>query len=243
MATEFNSFHVKILRSNRPPFRSGHSNVRPAQVINLITRLNLSSKPFRNRKLPYAFAAVIVVLAFAGLLFGYARYRSVKAENETGRQTIIELERQISELRAKGERVRKNLSPVEKELMIAGHKLVATKQFGWSRLLYELERVMPRDVSASRINVNDVFKDGDRVVADLEFAVVSRNYTSVLAMIERMNESGVFRASLRGQDLQETDRVKYSEYTLLLIYRPSAGLSLNPPGGVAVGATRGGADD
>lgn len=208
----------------------------------MIRRLNLSSRPFRNRKPVYTLAAVIVLVAFVGLLFGYSRYQSVKVENETGRESIEELEKEIRELRAKGESVRKSLSPAEKELMVAGHKLVANKEFGWSRLLYELERVLPRDVSASRINVDNVFKDGDRVVAELEFAVVSRNYTSVLGMIKRMNESGVFRASLRGQDLQETDRLKYSEYTLLLIYRPSAGFAANPETSTDVAAGANGGD-
>lgn len=209
-------------------------------MIALISRLNLSSRPFRNRKLPYALSAVMVLLAFVGLVFGFSRYKNVEAENETGRVSIRELEKEITDLRAKGDSVRKFLSPAEKELMVAGHKLVATKEFGWSRLLFELEQVLPRDVSASRISVDNVFKDGDQVAAELELAVLSRNYASVLGMIGRMNQSGIFRASLRAQDLQETDRLKYSEYTLLLIYRPSAGYSTSPATDVATTGTVGG---
>jgi len=44
-------------------------------------------------------------------------------------------------------------------------------------------------------------------------------------MIEQMNNSGVFQAELRGQDLQKTERSTYTEYTLRLIYSPTYRLS------------------
>jgi Tfp pilus assembly protein PilN len=170
----------------------------------------------------------MILLALFGGLFGVSKYRAVAAENIAGDVSVEELEKELSELKKKGESVRQSLSPAQKELMIAGHKLVANKEFGWSRLLYDIERVLPGDVSASRIGVENVFKEGGAVSAELEFGVLSRNYTSVLSMIQRMNNSGIFRASLRGQDLQEDDQQQYTEYTLLLTYRPGAGFTANP---------------
>ena len=40
-------------------------------------------------------------------------------------------------------------------------------------------------------------------------------------MIDNMNNSGVFKAELRGQDLQKTERLTFTEYTLHLIYVPN----------------------
>ncbi len=208
----------------------------------MITKLNLSSYPFRNRRLPYLLAGVMVFLALVGGLYSVVRYRSVSNENAAGEVAIKALESEIAELRSKGDKVQKSLRPDQRELMIAGHKLVATKEFGWSRLLYDIERVLPTDVSASRISVENVFKDGDTVSAELEFAVFSRNYVSVVNMIQRMNQSGIFRASLRAQDLQEGARLKYSEYTMLLTYRPSAGFSANPTTDVAAAGNEGGTE-
>jgi len=182
----------------------------------------------------------MTVLALFGGVFSIAKYRSLSTQNIEGNAAAAELERETSELKLKGEKVQQSLSPAQKQLMIAGHKLVATKEFGWSRLLYDIERVLPSDVSASRISVENVFKDGNSVAAELEFAVVSRNYTSVLNMIERMNSSGIFRANLRGQDLQEGDRIVYSEYTMLVTYRPSAGFSSSQTSDVASAGERGG---
>lgn len=200
----------------------------------MVSRLNLSSNPFRNRTLPYLLAALILFAALISAVYSIANYRSVSAEIASGKGTISEQEEKIKTLEARGEKVRKSLSGDEKALLVAGHKIVANKEFGWSRLLYDIEKVMPRDVSASRISVENVFKSENRVSADLEFSVISQNYSSVLRMIDRMNNSGIFRASLRSQDLQETDRLNYSEYTLLLSYRPSAGFAANPGTDVAV---------
>lgn len=208
----------------------------------LITKLNLSSHPFRNRRLPYLLSGAMVFFALVGGLYSVTIYRSVSNQNTAGNVAIKELEAEIAELRGKGEKVQKSLSPQQRELMIAGHKLVATKEFGWSRLLYDIERILPADVSASRISVENIYKEGGTVSAELEFAVLSRNYVSVVNMIQRMNESGIFRASLRSQDRQESERQQYTEYTMLLTYRPSAGFSTTPATDVASAVTEGGAE-
>ena len=124
-------------------------------------------------------------------------------------------------------------SPDQKALFIASHKLVANKSFGWSRLFADLEAVLPGSVSASRIEVQNIYKDGERIKAELEFAVLSRDYPAVMEMIQRMNNSGIFQAELRGQDLQKNERITFTEYTLQLFYTPAYGYSPAPPTQVA----------
>lgn len=143
------------------------------------------------------------------------------------------MEEQLRELRGKGDLVQQQLSSEQRQLLVASHKLVANKSFGWSRLFADLEGVLPGSVSASRIAVENIFKDGDRVRAELEFGVLSRDYTAVMAMMEAMNNSGLFQAELRGQDLQKNERMTYSEYTLRLIYTPAYGYAAAPAGDVA----------
>ncbi len=82
---------------------------------------------------------------------------------------------------------------------------------------------MPGSVSASRIAVENIYNDGERVKAELDFGVLSRNYQGVMTMIANMNTSGVFQAELRAQDRQQNDRLTYTEYTLHLIYTPGYG--------------------
>jgi hypothetical protein len=58
---------------------------------------------------------------------------------------------------------------------------------------------------------------------------LSRDYQSVLTMIERMNGTGTFQADLRGQDLQKSEHFSYTEYTLHLVYRPVGGTAVSAP--------------
>ena len=201
----------------------------------MITKLNLSSHPFRNRTLPYVLSLVIVAFAVAGAVLSFAKLNSIRSENEIAKDQTEEMQTQLSDLNQKGELVQQQLSPQDQALLVAGHKLVANKNFGWSRLFSDLESVLPGSVSVSRIAVENIYKTADgRTQAELDFAVLSRDYQSVLAMIDRMHGSGAFQADLRGQDLQKSDHFTYTEYTLHLVYRPSGGYSVNTsPGDVA----------
>ena len=134
-----------------------------------------------------------------------------------------EMSEEIKELKSRGEEVQQQLTPDERNLLIASHKLVASKTFGWSRLFGDLEAVLPGSVSASRIVVENVYKDGDRVKAELDFAVLSRDYQGVMTMIANMHNSGLFQAELKSQDRQQNERLTYTEYTLRLVYTPAYG--------------------
>ncbi|MGI9055599.1 MAG: PilN domain-containing protein [Pyrinomonadaceae bacterium] len=201
----------------------------------MITKLNLSSHPFRNRTLPYVLSLLLVAFAVAGAVLSFARLNYIANENEIAKSQMQEMQTQLKELNQKGELVQQQLTPQEQALLIAAHKLVANKNFGWSHLFADLESVLPGSVSVSRISVENIYKTAEgRTQAELDFAVLSRDYQSVLTMIERMNNSGAFQADLRGQDLQKSEHFSYTEYTLHLVYRPSGSYSVDaPPSDVA----------
>ncbi|HEY0458303.1 MAG TPA: hypothetical protein VGC97_04065 [Pyrinomonadaceae bacterium] len=186
----------------------------------MITKLNLASRPFRNRTLPYLIALLLLAFSVGGAILCFAKLRDIHNQNEIVKTQIAEMETKVKDLNTEGEKVQQELTPDQRALLVGAHKLVANKSFGWSRLFSDLEQVLPANVSASRISVENIFKDGDRVKAELDFAVLSRDYQGVAQMIDNMNNSGVFKAELRGQDRQETDRLTYSEFTLHLIYTP-----------------------
>lgn len=195
----------------------------------MITKLNLSSKPFRNRTLPYVLSLFLLALAVAGVVLSFAQMRDARDQNERAKTQIKEMNAQIAELKNNGEKVQQELSPEQRALLIGAHKLIANKTFGWSRLFNDLERVLPGSVSASRISVENVYKDGDRIRAQLEFSVLSSNFQNVSVMIDNMNNSGVFQTELRGQDLQKNEHFSFSEYTFRLIYSPNYTYAPNTP--------------
>jgi Tfp pilus assembly protein PilN len=189
----------------------------------VITELNLSSNPFRNRTTPYLLSALVLLVSLIGILYCLSILRSNNATIEAAQNEVEQMQAEVARLKGEGEKVQQQLSPEQKELLVASHKLVANKTFGWSRLFADLESVIPGSVSASRIAVENIYRDGDRVKAELEFGVISRDYQAVMAMIGTMNNSGIFQAELRGQNLQTNQRLAYSEYTLHLIYTPAYG--------------------
>jgi Tfp pilus assembly protein PilN len=187
----------------------------------VITRLNLASEPFRNRNLPYILALLLLAISVAGSLFCFSTLRRNAELNAAARSEIEIAESEIKRLTGEGQKVQQELTPEQQQLLIAAHKLVANKQFGWSRLFADLESLMPGSVSASRISVENIHNDAGRIKAELEFSVLSRDHASVVNMIEAMNNSGLFQAELRGQDLQKSDSITYSEYSLWLVYSPA----------------------
>jgi Tfp pilus assembly protein PilN len=166
-------------------------------------------------------AVLMLAVSVAGALFCFSTLRTNAVRNNEYRTEIADMETEIQRLRGEGAKIQQQLSPDQQNLLIAAHKLVANKDFIWSRLFSDLESVMPGSVSASRIGVKNVYSQGDQIRAELEFAVLSSDYPSVMNMIDRMNNSGLFQAELRGQDLQKKNKFVYSEYTLRLIYTPT----------------------
>lgn len=195
----------------------------------MITKLNLSTHPFRNRVLPYLFASLLLVASAFGGVYSIAKLKENSDRNELLVKAIKQSEAEITTLKGEGEKVQQLLTPEQRSLLSASHKLVANKSFGWSRLFADLETVLPPSVSASRIGVENIYQDGDRLKAELELGVISRDYPAVMVMIERMNNSGLFLAELRGQDLQKGERITFTEYTFRVIYTPGYGFSSSPP--------------
>ena len=200
----------------------------------MITKLNLASHPFRNRTLPYLIALFLLGFAVSGAILCFAKLRDIGDNNEFTKKQITDIERQLKDLNDRGERVQQELPPGDRARLIGAHKLVANKEFGWSRLFADLESLLPGSISVSRIGVENVYKTANgRTQAELDFGVLSRDYQSVITMIGNMNQSGSFQASLRGQDLQKGETITYTEYTLHLIYTPRTGYSTAPASDVA----------
>jgi len=199
-----------------------------ASINNVITDLNLSTHPFRNRTTPYLLASLVLMISLVSAILLLAKLRDNSQKTEIAEKEVAEMRQEVASLKDEGTKVQQQLSPQQSELLVAAHKLVANKSFGWSRLFADLENVLPGSVSASRISVENIYRDGDRVKAELELGVLSRDYQSVMGMIGSMNASGVFQAELRGQNLQTNQHTVYSEYTLHLIYTPAYGYAASP---------------
>jgi len=171
-----------------------------------------------------ATAAMLFVALVSTVVF-LAWLRRNSNDNKIQAERIQLANSQIAELKSQGEAIQQEMTPPQRAQLAAAHRLIANKRFGWSRLFADLEAVLPNDVSASRIAVQNIYTSGDKIKAELEFSVLSHDYSSVSTMIQNMQNSGMFLAELKGQDLQKTDRSTFTEYTLRLIYSPTYSIS------------------
>ena len=189
----------------------------------MITNLNLATKPFRNRVLPYFLSALLLVIAGTVAIVCLAVLKQNSDAEKLLAAKITDRQSEISRLKGEGEKVQQQLTPDQKAILSASHKLVDNKMFGWSRLFADLESVLPPNVSASRIHVQNVFNDNGRIKAELDLSVLSKDYAPVKAMIDNMHNSGFFQAELRGQDRQQGEHMIFSEFSLRLVYTPGYG--------------------
>lgn len=184
------------------------------------SNLNLASKPFSNRLLPWALTAFILVVSLIGLVV-VVRLTTVAGSQAQSLQSEINSLRQKEQgLLKQAEAVKNDLSPEQQQAVPAAHQLVNRRSFSWSRLLVDLEASLPPNVRVSRIAVRDVTTQGNQTIAELDLAVFTKNPSTISEMISQMHEEGIFQSELRAQTLQKGRGESGTEYELYVVYRP-----------------------
>ena len=190
------------------------------------TNLNLASRPFNNRLLPWLLTFVVLLFSMIGLIF-VVRY-TVAANRQAAvvQADINNLRKQEQELLGAARKVKDSFSNEQLQALQGAHQLVDRKQFSWSRLLADLEASLPATVRVSRIAVRDVTAQSDQTGADLELVVFAKSSTSITDMIADMDRAGIFQAELRAQNLQKGRGESGTEYELFVVYRPRPGYAI-----------------
>ena len=191
----------------------------------MTSNLNLASKPFTNRLLPWLLTVVVLFVSIIGLLVVVHYTLQANRESEAIRVEINNLRTQEKGLLDDAKNVKALMTGEQLQALDAAHQLVDRKTFSWSRLLADLEAALPGTVRVSRIAVRDIGRQGDQTVADLELTVFAKNANVITAMIRDMDRAGIFQADLRVQNLQKGRGESGTEYELAVIYRPRAGYS------------------
>lgn len=187
------------------------------------TKLNLASKPFSNRSLPWVVTAVVVAVSLICLVYVVRATRQANAQASAVQADVNRLSSEERDLREKAQAVKNSLTPEQFQALGAAHTLVDRKHFSWSRLFADLESALPGNVRVKRIAVRDVATRGDETFAELELTVVAKASTTITDMIADMAGAGVFHAELRSQTLQRGRGEVGAEYELLVNYKPRAG--------------------
>jgi len=185
--------------------------------------LNLASKPFSNRLLPWMLTAVILFVSLVGLIIVIQLTTSINREVASKTASVNEMKQEEQLLMTKGEELKRQFTTDKQQALQSAHQLVDRKGFSWSRLFADLEGSLPDNVRVSRIAVRDITRQGDQTVADLDLVVFSKTSPNVIDMISEMNKNGIFHAELVNQNLQKGRGEGGSEFELVVIYRPRHG--------------------
>ena len=187
--------------------------------------LNLASRPFSNRIVPWALTVVILFVSLIGLLIVVQLTTTTRREADKVQAQITQLKQREQVLLEAAKTVQQSFTPEQQQALPAAHELVDRKSFSWSRLLADLESVLPANVKVSRIAVRDVTRAGGQTVAQLDLAVFATDPSTISQMMTDWQQEGVFQAELRVQNLQKGRGEKGTEYELAVTYRARSGYS------------------
>ena len=181
--------------------------------------LNLASKPFSNRLVPWALTVVILFVSLIGLIVVVRLTTNARNEARIAEAEINELKQREHDLLEKAKQMQQSLTPEQQQALPAAHELVDRKGFSWSRLLADLEASLPANVKVTRIAVRDIVKQADQTVAQLDLAVFAKDPATINSMISTMHKEGIFEAQILSQNLQKGRGEVGTEYELAVIYQ------------------------
>ncbi len=187
--------------------------------------LNLASKPFSNRILPWVLTALVLFVSLIGLVLVVRLTTTTRNEADRVQAEINQLKQQEQALLNTAKEVQNSLTVEQQQALPAAHQLVDRKGFSWSRLLADLESSLPDKVRVSRIAVREINKQGDQTIAQLDLAVFAKDAAIISTMISSMHQEGIFEAEIRNQNLQKGRGEAGTEYELFVIYRSRPGYS------------------
>jgi Tfp pilus assembly protein PilN len=192
----------------------------------VITKLNLSSNPFRNRALPWTVTAIVTLFSVVALVLIAKWTFDTNAKAQTTAGDVAKLKQEADDFNKRAEAIRSTLTPEQQRALKSAHTLVDRKLFSWSRLFADLESALPGNVRVTRIAVKGVRTQDGRPVTNLQLVVASKTAATVTQMIEDMERQGIFHAELVSQNSERGRGEAGQEYEMDVFYVPRAGMPL-----------------
>lgn len=184
--------------------------------------LNLASKPFSNRILPWTVTTIILFGSLVGLVVVFQLTTSARQEAGLLEAEINSLKKREHDLLDAAKAVKSSFTGDQQQALPAAHALVDRKAFSWSRLLADLETSLPNNVKVSRIAVREVSNQAGQTVAQLDMTVFTQNSATISEMISAMHREGIFQVEVRNQNLAKGRGESGSEFELFVVYRSRA---------------------
>ena len=184
----------------------------------MISRLNLASRPFRNRTLPWTTAVVVSLASLLAIAYVLTEGARARSQADASERTVAQLREERKLIEQQAAAVRQELPPDQAEVLEAAHALVGRKTFSWSQLFSDLESALPESVRVQRINVREVSQRAGQTRAELEMTVVGRSPDDVTNMMTEMSRLGSFAAMPVTENFKSERGERGYEWTLRVSY-------------------------
>ena len=106
--------------------------------------LNLASKPFSNRIVPWVLTVVILFVSLIGLIIVVRLTTNARNEARIAQAEINEMKQREHDALEKAKQMQQALTAEQQQALPAAHQLVDRKGFSWSKLLADLRRLCRR---------------------------------------------------------------------------------------------------
>ena len=191
------------------------------------TRINLSSRPFTNRRV-FWIVTVGVFLASISLLLWISaeKGRVIAKANEVrlridGQKLALE-EAKREEDRRKKEQQKTVITEKETMQLAAARQLIDRKAFSWNKMLADIEQYVPKQTRIVSIKVDGVFNSTEDVTASVQVKAIGATPAEMTEMMANLDKSdGLFTVGETGQEAA-TDTGE-TPFTLNLTYKRSRG--------------------
>lgn len=191
------------------------------------THINLSTRPFTNRRIFWIVLAVVYLASFWALLWMTDEKGRVLAK-ETELKQRIEGQRHATEL-AKSEQERR-ASEQQKVViteqqaieLASARQLIQRKSFSWNRMIGDIEDYVPKNTRIISIKVAEIISTGEDAVAKVEVKAAGTTPAEMTEMMLNIEKSGG-RFSVGDTQQDATAENGETPFTLNLIYKPMRG--------------------
>jgi hypothetical protein len=191
------------------------------------TTLNLSGRPFANRRLLYIAVASVLLISLWLYLWTISELGLVtaKANSATARvrdaQERLEKANQENEKNAKAEQ-QPPISDLERLELASARQLLARRDFSFNHLIADLEPYVPKQARLTGLKIEKIAPLGQPISASVEIKALGESPAQMTEIMEKLEKSGgVFAVRQSTQEaLQETNEVPF---TLIVDYNPVRG--------------------
>jgi hypothetical protein len=178
--------------------------------------VNLSSRPFRNRRL---FWLAILLLFVVPAYFGLGAIGDLASRQAELDALDAEIQRLQAGLKPSDKPAAANVTiSADRNLqLVAASELIARRAFSWSQLLDDIERNLPAGVRVLRVAVAQIQPNErgaaagvNESAATLMMTVIGKNGGDVTTMINKFHESRRFKVSpVSKKPVEGTDEIEF----------------------------------